>query len=109
LKQSWVQNTDILVVLRPNEPFDDDDNPDYVYTDDADENDCEDDHLDYFSMEDHTVATSNISNSDDVITIDTDVTVPTTPTVTLPDSQFNEYPPLRPISILFSMTLSTFH
>jgi Reverse transcriptase (RNA-dependent DNA polymerase)/Zinc knuckle len=40
--QSWVQNTGLLMEWRPEDPLDDDDDPDYVYTEDVDDTDYDD-------------------------------------------------------------------
>jgi hypothetical protein len=61
--QPWVQNTGLLVEWRPNEPFDDDDDPDYVYEEDVNEDEYEDDEYDDSLSNEPTVSTNNVSNA----------------------------------------------
>jgi hypothetical protein len=57
--QPWIQSSGLLVEWRPNDPFDDDDDPDYVYSPDDDPDDD-----DEYSWDTHP---------DDVLTLGTDM------------------------------------
>jgi Zinc knuckle len=63
--QPWIQSTGLLVEWRPNAPFDDDDDPDYVYTNKVDDGYDDDDYdWDDLSAGDLTISTDNLSNQD---------------------------------------------
>jgi hypothetical protein len=62
-EQSWVQNTGLLVEWRPNDPFDDDDDLDYVYEGTDDDDQYDDDTYDDTMSTDHTVNISNVSDA----------------------------------------------
>jgi hypothetical protein len=42
-EQPWIQTAGLLVEWRPDQPFEDDDDPDYIYTPEVDEDEYEDD------------------------------------------------------------------
>jgi hypothetical protein len=65
--QPWVQSTGLIVEWRPNDPFNDDDDPDYVYTPDVDAPPDDDDFTydeDEYASDDDTVITSHLSDAD---------------------------------------------
>jgi hypothetical protein len=66
--QPWVQSTGLLVDWRPNQPFDDDDDPDYIYTPEVDEKDYKDElyQWDDITEDKLTVATDNLSDGEEV-------------------------------------------
>jgi hypothetical protein len=66
--QPWVQSTGLLVEWRPEHPFKDDDDPDFVYTPKVDDDDYEDELYlwnDGISEEDVTVATNNRTDGEE--------------------------------------------
>jgi hypothetical protein len=64
--QPWIQSTGLLVEWRPDNPFDDDDDPDYVYTPEVDDDDDDSYDWDDFTSDDLTVYTENLSENDTV-------------------------------------------
>jgi Reverse transcriptase (RNA-dependent DNA polymerase) len=73
--QPWVQSSGLLVEWRPHLPFDDDDDPDFVYTPEVDDDDDDDYFYDDTTADDVTVATGHISDLD-ALTISPSVTTP---------------------------------
>jgi hypothetical protein len=63
--QPWIQSTGLLVEWRPHTPFDDDDDPDYVYTDEVDDDDDDSYDWDDAASDDLTISTDNLTDNDD--------------------------------------------
>jgi hypothetical protein len=64
--QPWIQSNGILFEWSPDTPFDDDDDPNYVYTPEVDDDDNDDSYIwDDLSADDITVFTANLSDDDD--------------------------------------------
>jgi hypothetical protein len=59
--QPFIQSAGLLVEWRPNETYDDDDDPDYVYTPEEDEYIKDDYSRAYASSDDLTFSTDNLS------------------------------------------------
>jgi hypothetical protein len=87
-KQPWIQSSDLLVECRPDNPFDDDDDPDYVYTTEVEDDEADNDSYFYNELDsdETTLSAENLLYDDTTFHPPPSIPIPDPPIINEADN-----------------------